>query len=141
MSFVFAYIFWLYICAHAVYGAGGGGGTREGKECNSIANILKTRGFTYPWWDARSATGDPTNFSQVCPSINNPSPRALKCCTSSFDTAVQRKEMSLALNKWLVDKLVVAADVFKERKSKFDITFKSLLARAHTSFHAMFERT
>lgn len=44
-------------------------------------------------------------------------------------------------DKWMGPKLQTSAELFKERKKKFDVTFKDLLTRAHGSFHAMFERT
>lgn len=115
--------------------------SRAPRECNGIGNTLKSKGFTYPWWDSNTETSSLQNFENLCPNAVNSNQKASKCCIASFDTRLQKKEMSNALDKWLGAKLSTAAETFKERKIKFDVTFKSLLARAHTSFHAMFERT
>lgn len=113
---------------------------------------MRSKGFTYPWWETSpglmiSTTGntsatlsDDTAGSTGCPA-GSTGPKGAKCC-KSFDTTTQKNAVATMFNeKWVGPKLAVNAELFKERKKKFDVTFKDLLQRAHGSFHAMFERT
>jgi len=133
-------------------GGGGGGALHPGvdRECNGIGNLIKSKGFSYPWWIASpSSSGNsglrfpilPSNSStQVCP-VGRTGNKGANCC-KEFSAPTQRNEMiSTFSEKWLGPKLSANADAFKERKKKFDVTFKDLLTRAHAAFHAMFERT
>jgi hypothetical protein len=115
------------------------------RECNSIANMIKGKGFTYPWWVGSGgvfgSSSSPANSSMLSCPIGKSGERSTKCC-KELDASIQRTEMSSAFNeKWLGPKLTANGDIFKERKKKFDVTFKDLLTRAHAAFHAMFERT
>ncbi len=106
------------------------------RECRSIENILRGKGFTYPWWDVHSKT------QSLTPSGCSLVGKSGKCCQQNFDTASQRREMSSAFSQnWFGTKLNTAGEVFKVQKTRFDVTFKALLQRAHTDFHSMFERT
>jgi len=108
------------------------------QECKAIGQIIRSKGFSYPWWDYWQQTPADSN-SHSCPAGNGVVNK--KCC-SGFDTHSHKSEMATTFNeRWLGTKLSLFADTFKQRKTKFDVTFKSLLTRAHASFHAMFERT
>lgn len=117
------------------------------RECNTIGNLIKSKGFSYPWWDLGNNRVPPfgsnsssSGESGVCP-VGKTGEKSTKCCRD-LGSGTQRNEMTLAFNdKWLGPKLAANAEVFKDRKKKFDVTFKDLLTRAHAAFHAMFERT
>lgn len=111
------------------------------KECNQIASIMRNKEFTYPWWSHGALSSSTENSSSpVCP-VGRSGDRGSKCC-KELDAPIQRREMSDKFSeKWLGPKLTANADIFKERRKKFDVTFKDLLTRAHAAFHAMFERT
>ncbi|CAL8072001.1 unnamed protein product [Orchesella dallaii] len=122
-------------------------------ECGGIGHVIKNKGFTYPWWDQSPlhaaglvASNEQRNSSldlesiSGCP-LGQTGQKGVKCCRS-FDTVTQKNEIASMFNeKWMGPKLASSAEIFKERKKKFDVTFKDLLTRAHGSFHAMFERT
>lgn len=126
------------------------------RECNGIANVIRNKGFTYPWWETSSAAGlgiitsstnatsisgdDSSTGSSGCPQ-GTTGQKGVKCC-KALDTTMMKNEVAGMFNdKWMGPKLQTSAELFKERKKKFDVTFKDLLTRAHGSFHAMFERT
>lgn len=152
-------ILYLYTISSVVSGAKTPGGNRHNsnadRECNGIANIIRNKGFTYPWWDTSplhsagliasseqrgNSSDDSGGSSSGCP-MGLTGAKGVKCC-KGFDTTTQKNEMaSTFTEKWMGPKLSAAAEIFKERRKKFDVTFKDLLTRAHGSFHAMFERT
>lgn len=122
------------------------------RECNGIGNVIKNKGFTYPWWDTSpvglqqmmTGSGNSSSSDEAsgsgCPQGSTGN-KGLKCC-KAFDTPTQKTEVATMFNdKWMGPKLATQAELFRERKKKFDATFKDLLQRAHGSFHAMFERT
>ncbi len=156
----FPLLFLLYLCSIAVVnGAKAPPGSRNSgvdRECNGIANVIRNKGFTYPWWETSSAAGlgiitSSTNSSSIsgddsstgssgC-SLGTTGQKGVKCC-KALDTTMMKNEVAGMFNdKWMGPKLQTSAELFKERKKKFDVTFKDLLTRAHGSFHAMFERT
>jgi hypothetical protein len=157
----------LYFGSHLANGASSKSGLQGGsnrssqqhsgidRECNGIGNLIKSKGFSYPWWNPNSGIGtrlpsgipNPTSGSMnnasvgiLCPA-GKTGDKSTNCC-KELSAPTQRNEMISAFSeKWLGPKLAANADVFKERKKKFDVTFKDLLTRAHADFHAMFERT
>lgn len=156
----FALLSLLYLCSIAVVnGAKTPPGSRNSgvdRECNGIANVIRNKGFTYPWWETSSAAGlgiitssansssisgdDSSTGSSGCP-LGTTGQKGVKCC-KALDTTMMKSEVAGMFNdKWMGPKLQTSAELFKERKKKFDVTFKDLLTRAHGSFHAMFERT
>lgn len=110
------------------------------RECNGIANHIRNKEFTYPWFTGPGGVFAITNSSLTCP-IGRSGDKSTKCCRD-LDSPIQKREMSTKFgDKWLGPKLQANGEIFKDRKKKFDVTFKNLLTRAHAAFHNMFERT
>lgn len=160
LTYVFLYLFVISSSSVKVSGAKGSGNRHNSnvdRECNGIGNVIRNKGFTYPWWETSplhndglmlmgsseqkgNSSEDSAGSKSGCP-VGSTGAKGVKCC-KGFDTITQKNEIALRFNeKWMGPKLSTAADIFKERKKKFDITFKDLLTRAHGSFHNMFERT
>jgi hypothetical protein len=103
------------------------------KECKSIANLIKNKDFTYPWWEDGGGlssqrgqlSASSTSSSPSCP-IGRNGDKSIKCCRE-LNSTLQRREMGEKFNeKWLGPKLAANGDIFKERKKKFDVTFKDV---------------
>ena len=109
---------------------------RIDRECNPISNQMKSKGFSYPWWNSSI-----TEEANGCPAVGTGQARSAKCCKSFQVPTLMNETQKGFTERWLGPKLEAQAKVFNESKSRFDLTFKALLTRAHTSFDAMFEKT
>lgn len=128
LSLTFSICFHLALLLVLVIQQGDGARNEIDKECKSIANLVKGKNFTYPWWEdgwvgrgrgqAQIPTTPPTSS---CPTGRN-GDKGVRCCRE-LNSTLQKREMGDKFSeKWLAPKLATNGDIFKERKKKFDVT-------------------